>query len=67
METNMADKIGINREIAILGQILGVWRPIFEELDITTSKCHKPFNILLCLDNSHHMLKYALVFACALY
>ena len=28
MVTKMADKIGLNREIAILGQILGFWRMI---------------------------------------
>ena len=29
MVTKMADKIGLNREIAILGQIWGFWRPTF--------------------------------------
>ena len=38
MVTKMADKIGLNREIAILDQILGFWRPIFYELNISKAK-----------------------------
>ena len=41
MVTKMADKTGLNGENAILGQIWGFWRPIFQELDISTSKYHK--------------------------
>ena len=36
--TKLADEIRLNKEITILDQIWGFWRPTYLELDISTAK-----------------------------
>ena len=58
MVAKIADKIGLNREIAF-GLILSLLETaIFKELNISTWEYQNILLICCCRDNSHHLLKY---------